>query len=270
MIGFFFMFLCAGLICATSEPSIDPPALFDGEVGRYRCVEKKTDRELWTAEWSFSRLDHGSVFACTLRGEGIPAKSSEPVRWVTETVVDLTAGIRIQHSTHKNYSSEGDLLNEYSKTFDFSSGTAKFNRRDAVSGKTEGHDFHFSGDILGDEFLGNFLRGLTFETQPEPEFHLLTSEPKLYRARVKYLGMEEVTVPAGTFTCSKIELIPQLGLLGSIVRRLIPKTYFWFSVAEPNIWVQYEGLESGLNTPHVLMQLTDLKVPETRERNASP
>ena len=127
----------------------------------------------------------------------------------------------------------------------------------------------FSGDILGNESLGNFLRGLPFEEKSETEFHLLTSEPKLYKVKLKFDGIEEITVPAGTFKCFKTELVPELGLLGSIAKRFIPKTYFWHSVSYPRLWVQYEGLESGLKTPHVIMQLTEFEMPEKPEGGES-
>jgi hypothetical protein len=58
----------------------------------------------------------------------------------------------------------------------------------------------------------------------------------------------------GDIDCYKVELVPHLGIL-NLVKAFFPKTYLWFSVAPPHFWVKYEGLEEGLGTPQVVVDL---------------
>jgi hypothetical protein len=50
-------------------------------------------------------------------------------------------------------------------------------------------------------------------------------------------------------------MIPHLGML-NVIRPFLQKTYFWFTVAAPNNWIRYQGLESGPGTPEVVMELS--------------
>ena len=56
-----------------------------------------------------------------------------------------------------------------------------------------------------------------------------------------------------------MELILDLGLLNLLTKYFLPKTYMWFTVKEPHTWVKYEGLESGLGSPYVMMELIEFK-----------
>jgi hypothetical protein len=48
-------------------------------------------------------------------------------------------------------------------------------------------------------------------------------------------------------------------------RRILPKTYLWFTVKEPHFWVKYEGLESGFASPYVVMEITEFKGQKEQE-----
>ncbi len=82
---------------------------------------------------------------------------------------------------------------------------------------------------------------------------MLTDEPAFYNMTLVNKGVEPVDVGGKTIDCYKIQMIPDLGFLG-IFAPFVPKTYFWYRVASPHDFIRYEGLESGLNTPYIVMQ----------------
>jgi hypothetical protein len=97
------------------------------------------------------------------------------------------------------------------------------------------------------------VQTLYFDTKDKKIY--FTREDKVYSLTLHYKGTEKITVPAGTFECYKLEMTVDLGLLG-IVSAFVPKTYFWYR-AKDQQWIKYEGLESGLGTPYIVMQLAE-------------
>jgi hypothetical protein len=119
-----------------------------------------------------------------------------------------------------------------------------------INGKTK--RFDLLEDIVDKENLGVSLNNYPFEEKRDFVFHLLTHEPTLYKITLKYRGEETITVGDKEYECHKIEMIPDLGLL-NILGAFVPKTYFWYETKAPHEFVRYEGLESGLGTPYVVM-----------------
>ena len=85
--------------------------------------------------------------------------------------------------------------------------------------------------------------------------HLLSNEPKLYEVTFEARGRETVRTPAGEFECYKIEVVPHLGVLSNLAKLFAAKSYFWFTVSTPHVWVRYEGYENGPGTPRIRMEL---------------
>jgi hypothetical protein len=61
-------------------------------------------------------------------------------------------------------------------------------------------------------------------------------------------------VPAGRFECHRIELAPR-GAFGAIAGLLMPRTFLWYAVQPPHIWVKSAGAE-GLGSREVIRELT--------------
>jgi len=113
-------------------------------------------------------------------------------------------------------------------------------------------------DTLATEGIAGILRFLPFDHWEPQKMHLFSNEPKMYEVKLEMKGKERVKTPAGEFEAYKIELSPELGVL-NLVKGLLPKAYFWFTVAAPHFWVKYEGPENGAGTPSIVMQLNTYK-----------
>ena len=92
-----------------------------------------------------------------------------------------------------------------------------------------------------------------FDRKSDFIFPMLTNEPAYYSMTLVNKGIDTLTVNGATIECYKLQMIPDLGFLG-IFAPFVPKTYFWYKAASPHEFVRYEGLESGLNTPYIVMQ----------------
>ena len=105
------------------------------------------------------------------------------------------------------------------------------------------------------------LRGFPFGKKKEVKLHLtppLRPEIpgwawRMWKSRAKYLGMETVTVPAGTFECHKLEVEATSGL----IKRVTSKYYFWYAKDPPHHFVKYQD-EDGKN----ITELMEIEMPD--------
>jgi hypothetical protein len=86
------------------------------------------------------------------------------------------------------------------------------------------------------------------------DFYLLTHAPAMYKVNARYKGKERIVVGNQEVDCYKLQMLPDLGFF-NFLRVFIPKTYFWFEAKPPHFLVRYEGLESGLGTPYVVVEI---------------
>jgi hypothetical protein len=116
-----------------------------------------------------------------------------------------------------------------------------------INGRTK--TLNFDRDMIDKEEMGVCISSYDFERKPDMSFHLMTNEPARYKMTLKYLGTETVQ----NIPCHKLQLVPDLGAL-NMIGAFVPKTYFWLEAAPPHDFVRYEGLESGLGTPYIVME----------------
>ena len=65
-----------------------------------------------------------------------------------------------------------------------------------------------------------------------------------------------VTTPAGTFSCYRVELTPQLP---GPLKALAPKMSLWCRADPPNYWVRYQGPVGGPGSPEAVIELVEFK-----------
>jgi hypothetical protein len=71
----------------------------------------------------------------------------------------------------------------------------------------------------------------------------------------RIVGRDVVQVPAGTFECYRIDLVPS-GALGALADLLLPKMSMWHTIEAPHFWVKYRGPERGIGSRTILRELT--------------
>lgn len=217
----------------------------------------------WKAEWTLEQVTVNGqrLVRFTETGQGRYSPFKEEVRWTLEALWNAEDAFSPLSFEKTVSDMNGGLLVRERKAFDLARGRVQFQRQDSAALTSTMKELEVPSDTLAVEGIGTALRSLPFDPPRPFRAHLLTNEPELYEVTLEPRGRERVKTQAGEFECYKVELVPHLGLL-SVFRVFVPKTYFWFTVAPPHFWVRYQGLESGLGTPHVVMELAKFERQE--------
>jgi hypothetical protein len=235
---------------ASAEP-IPVPPLADVETGHFE-TRLSDGTLLWTAMFKVEKttVDGRPALHLIEQGEG-RHNSKTPVKWSIDGLYWIDKVFTADHFDNTVTTPDGKLVEKTRKVFDPKAGKAVFEREDAEGRKTS-KTMDAPADTVATEGLATVLRGVP----PGKAFeaHLMTGEPHVYKIELSPQGDDHVTTPGGAFDCAKLRLVPQIGP-GGIFGGLAPKTMFWFRKADPHLWAQYEGLESGLMSPHVVMKV---------------
>ena len=211
----------------------------------------------WIADWTMDAWTVKGVKAVrfTENGKGHYSPFQQEVRWTLESIW-LADGSFFPLQFEKTIrNTQGAIITVEKKTFDPAAGRVKFERRNE-KGATETSSFSAAPDVLTVEGIAGILQFFPFAKSGSAttlKAHMLSNEPKLYDVSIEPRGTERVKTLTGNIDCFKIELVPHLGVL-NVVRAFYPKTYFWFSVAEPHSWVRFQGLENGPGSPEIIME----------------
>ena len=160
----------------------------------------------------------------------------------------------MRETFRKIYSRDQQLIKTTRRTFDPDTGTATASIQVGAAESRERHWDHVK-DVATPTSLLFVVRDALRNGRKTGSIKLITSEPSMYTLRWVPRGTEQVTVPAGTFTCVKVELLVDVGLL-RILRPLLPKLLVWYTADEPFHWIKYEGLEDGIRSPKIVIERT--------------
>jgi len=121
--------------------------------------------------------------------------------------------------------------------------------------------FPWTPQTIPDEMLFHWARTLPFERaaageQPSAECMLVVSPKRQFRIKAQVKGTEMVTTPAGTFSCYRVELVPQL--LGPL-KVFAPRMALWCRTESPNVWVRYQGPVGGPGSPEAVIELVQFE-----------
>lgn len=78
-----------------------------------------------------------------------------------------------------------------------------------------------------------------------------------YSVQAKLLGVQERTVQGRKIPCYRIELVASMTGVLRVLAGLMPKTYYWFSVAAPHYLVAYEGSSSYPGSPKSTIEIVE-------------
>jgi len=232
------------------------------EEGAYRTLLKKSGKVIWQASWSVNKTnkDGKDIVKITERGNGKYNDSSQDISWITETSLIAGKNPLILETIRTASDSGNNEIWRRNKIFDYSNRkliAEQFEYGKLKKKKTARlpETITFTSDILA-----IILRGYNFGTQEPFDFYIFSSEAKLFKIQAQKIGTETVRVPAGDFECYKMELILDLGPANLLTKHFLPKTYMWFTKKPPHYWVKFEGLESGIGSPYVVMELIKFKL----------
>lgn len=154
---------------------------------------------------------------------------------------------------------DGKIIVKYEKYFDYDERKIHCISSDGKGKISKKKTFPLKGHTTDNNTLSYFLK--TFVAHRDDKkyrsFYLISSEPRLYRITNKVIGSEVLELPTGKIKAIKLRLIPNFGVLTGLTGALIPPTYVWYTEKHPYVWLQYEGLEAGLGTSHIVVYVSD-------------
>lgn len=250
--------LCLLVVCFFFS-SISSAEIFQIERMRHgreglKARDKASGEDLWQSVIEVQRIEHeGDPYLYIKEeGAGIYGKDKKYKSWVSEAYYLYKDGRATPYQTKLVYKDrEGKILQTVTKIYDPEA------KKAIVRLNGEEKRFDFEADLIDKELLGTALQNYPFAQKRDVEFHLITNEPTRYKITVKYRGTEKIEVDGKEVACHKLQMIPDLGLL-NVLGAFVPKTYFWYRIDPPHDYVRYEGLESGLGTPYIILDSTGL------------
>jgi len=117
--------------------------------------------------------------------------------------------------------------------------------------RTESYDLSESNPPLPKEMthphtLPLALRGMEFKPGLERSFYIWFNPTLVFAVKMAVKGQEEITVPAGTFRCNRLEIAPDLTdfsgpIVGQLLKPLIAPYIVWMDAKSPYKIVRYQG-----------------------------
>ena len=241
--------LISMVLVRAEEPAsgITDPGVPDGERTVWRVSTRDKEPEFTTITWSAKNSGGRPVYEITtVTGERKQAKYIVDRRdlrliWCrvlrdtedgkSEVVIEVKDGY--QHLTHEFESKRKEKKIEH---------------------KSDG----YNGSIL----LFS-LRGLPFGKQSEARLRLtppfVPDMPlwiwRMWKSRIRFLGEERVTVPAGTYDCYKLEVAAS----GGLIRRFTSEYYAWYAKEPPHHFVKYQDEDGKSVTELMKIDFVDME-----------
>lgn len=249
------IFIFHGLY-ASAEPFKVPPIL-PGEKGTI-VTDYKDGGERWRADWTASTFEENGVkkFKLVFIASGVTSPFTQKTTWRSEAIWKADDEFIPLSSKTVIKDLSGNVIMIDEKTFNHQRDTAIFAREDLNLNKYDRKQYDITPDTLIVEGITYALRTLPFGTDKSVKAKILSNEPQIYNVEFKERGIEKIQTDKGEVECYKVEIVPKLGVL-NVFKVLFPKTYFWFTVEAPHKWVRYEGLENGIDTPAIIMNVTN-------------
>ena len=240
------------------------------ERGMYQAKIASTGKILWYVNWETTvtpKLDHTQRVEIQERGYGQPWRYNRPIVW-RKRLVFSTEGqdgqaapfLRFQSVEGTRWTAEGTLLSHMD--IRRSANNRQILYQDSSVGKTdESGVLPWTPQALPDELLFHWVRTLPFgQSLQEQRFpsqcNLVVSPTRQFRINAQVKGTEVVTTPAGTFSCYRVELFPQL--VGPL-KVLAPKMALWCRTDPPHYWVRYQGPVGGPGSPQAIIELVEFE-----------
>lgn len=141
----------------------------------------------------------------------------------------------------------GSIMERVEKFYDYKSKIVICN----VNGRVQ--ILNLKGETADKQDLAFYLMNYPFDERNELDLLVVDHTPAIFPMTVKYRGKGFLDSGGRSVLCHKLEMLPDIGFL-NFLRIFLPKTYLWFEAEPPHYFVRYEGLESGLGTPYVVVE----------------
>ena len=247
--------LLAPLLLHSDESPLHPPGIAENESGYNETRFTGEDGgRVMDVRWSLTRTEQDGRTIVTRSSTGTWYLGEGPIQWTEESVMELTsAGLR---SLSWRKQSSGVEQETWAITYDWDSRRIDYSWSDALSERSRRETIELPGNVIPGDSLELVLRGFPFERGEGFRYRaqVVMADGSFLDGNVVHRGVERIETPFGEVECYKLELKPT-GALGLVA----PRMYYYFTVAEPHVFVLLDGREAGPFKPRTLNTLREFE-----------
>lgn len=224
----------------------------------YVCYEDG-DKERWRASTEIMPFEGEGegVYRLIEEGQGYYSGFDGKISWVSEMIFKSNEKtIKPLKMKKKVFDEKGREIAVILQDFDYSAKKVKCIFDDLINNSKTEKEFRIRTDIINRLTLGLYVQKFLENGQKKKVVDLLSSEPALYRFVIKVVKSESIEVNGQTKEAYKLYLNPDVGLLG-VFKALIPKAFVWHSSSPRYEWFKYTGLERGIDSPTIRIEVVD-------------
>jgi len=254
-------------VTSHSSPIRLPTALIAPEErGEYVARDARTEEELWRTRWVIERTSNGNGIVYHVREDGAGRRGRpEPTRWTVTMEVDLAQGTEAFFAVREIRDLSDRPIETMRRAVSYKAGTGTVTIVDHLKNVERSESFTVEETSIPVELLPMQLRALSDAPERRMRFHLLTREGKSVPMAARIVGQETIRTPAGEFAAYKTEL-SITGVRGVIGQVVLPAMHMWHRVDPPHAWLRYRGLDGGIGSREVVMDLVRFETDAKQAR----
>jgi hypothetical protein len=257
------MLVLVSAVTSHSSPIRLPTALIAPEErGEYVARDARTQEELWRTRWVIERAKNGKGLVYRVREDGAGRRGRpEPTRWTVTMEVDLGQGSEAFSAVREIRDVSDRPLETMRRALSYKAETGTVTTVDHTKNAERSESFTVEETSIPVELLPMQLRALSDAPDRRMRFQLVTREGKSVPMAARIVGQETISTPAGDFAAYKTELAVT-GLRGVLGQLVLPAMYMWHGVDPPHAWLRYRGLDGGIGSREVVMELVRFEMSD--------
>jgi len=238
----------------------DPTGVEFEQSGVVKTVLQKSGQDRSEGNFVVYKTNKGQIpYRLTLYGKG-DFDRFEKVSWHIESELTPDGRYLVPLSTVcKIRDNQKQTLKVCKKTYDYFNKIIKVEETRPEASEKNEYTFPIKGRTCDYATLPFFLK--TFIPRLGQEgfrhFYLITSEPALYKVNIKFVSEEYLTINNERIPAVRVRLIADMGILDDVFDRFVPPTFMWYENRPPYRWLQYQGMETGKDSPYVRTRLLE-------------
>lgn len=250
----FVIILLVSLYVPARAEKITLPELPPNYVMTIEAFDKNTGQKLWQEKQAFNiGEDNKKYLLINVEGNGYYGGANYPTKWSVSAYYYIDPYIRPYFVERKVFSMSGELNLLETMFFDAKSKQIYFTSDDKLKNSVMKKNFELKDDVIDRYALPLMVLGYPFAEKRNVRFHYISNDPRLYLFNIYFVAKENVATAQGPIECFKLKMDVDLGALGAI-GIMLPNNFYWVSDGKDHKFVKYEGLESGMGTPIVVIR----------------
>ena len=210
----------------------------------------------WRAEYEIRREGDKS-YSIIEKGRGYYSGFEGNISWVEEAGIEAVGDtIRPLWMKKRIFDENGKAIAVREQMFDFDNNTVTCTHDDLIKNTSSGKKFKFKGNIINRLMQGLYVQRFIENGKTSERVEFISPEPALYTLDLRLLGAEEIKIDGRRIKAYKLLLDPVLGVF-NFVKVFLPEARVWHSARPKFEWLKYEGVESSVKSPRVVITTLD-------------